>query len=802
MRYFQKYSYEEDSLGSQSVYFVVSDSYEELFNNEIGTETDIFMLESIKKDLNIDEGSFAIDELPFSINHLSCETDDDVKAMFFCLNATDINYNRYCALFFGESATLADMDFIGKIGNKVSGTDKVWSSNEYGFEINPLRELKFSAYSFDISMLQEAKITGNIYKIVDNESVLVPNIIDRMRADSNAAFAEIFAHNIFFWRDTVVKQYCYFTPTGNLFTIISKLLELTSEILLEKNNIDIDLTLTETNLGIAGQMPTYRYFAVGLGGVALTRWEIESTEVTKQLTLKSDWIPTPTTSSIQISAKMIDPYLFAESERDEEVALEEKSYSMLNYDNIADFLYAIAKSLACYIIPRYVSGDELTFEYTSRQGLVESDFTYIKGASEADFDTSSILSSNKNAYYANANNNAAEGFDSYIQQEPSKNIKLNEADRKSQEDRKNIKLDRLLFSTSPTLISLKKPAGTAGSGKYTVNSIEPLNAVYRDDYLREWSESEYEPVEEPYENEKASYLHSSLYMHVVPAVEPAIATALGSLIPVIRPVSGIVIKINGENLHFNTLSDYVNYVMARDTQYYETEYNLTLPFWNGFSKNTDGSSPSWKNIKLGSKIKLYETIQRFEGTWVEIDVERQYVVVGIERNLQKPETKLKLHALERFAFGTWDSEVTPPIVSFEPSILMKDVLQNISYSDSFINETSPSILSGYAVQQKPDGSLMKAVNKSEFYHYDIGIALTDGSPGESISWQTDGEVYNSAYDFGEAGKVVLLRYSTDGLNISLVGLDEPTSDEDMVYHLGISTGPHSFRLRTWKALLT
>ena len=78
MRFWQKYSYSEYLFGEQSVIFAVSDSYSELFQN-VGIQTDIFLLESVKKDLNTEEGSYAIDELPFSINQLACQSVEDEK---------------------------------------------------------------------------------------------------------------------------------------------------------------------------------------------------------------------------------------------------------------------------------------------------------------------------------------------------------------------------------------------------------------------------------------------------------------------------------------------------------------------------------------------------------------------------------------------------------------------------------------------------------------------------------------------------------------------------------------------------
>jgi len=158
-------------------------------------------------------------------------------------------------------------------------------------------------------------------------------------------------------------------------------------------------------------------------------------------------------------------------------------------------------------------------------------------------------------------------------------------------------------------------------------------------------------------------LHTGLYIKTKP-MEPTQIGRIGQT-DIWRPASRIYTKANDADLDFDSLAKYVNYILSRDKHYYETEYNLTVPFWNGFSKSEDGSYASWKNIKLGSKIKLAETVKRFDnGSWIEEEIQRDYVVVGIEINLQKPETKLKLHNLERFAFGWWEgNEGLLPLLS-------------------------------------------------------------------------------------------------------------------------------------------
>lgn len=77
--------------------------------------------------MELEDGSYAVDELGFSVSHTACHTADDLKAMYFVLDATSLKVNRYIAVYFGEDLTLENRVFVGKIESKFSGDDKVWT---------------------------------------------------------------------------------------------------------------------------------------------------------------------------------------------------------------------------------------------------------------------------------------------------------------------------------------------------------------------------------------------------------------------------------------------------------------------------------------------------------------------------------------------------------------------------------------------------------------------------------------------------------------------------------------------------
>jgi len=792
MNYRQTYKYREDGLGWLTVLFVISDNYNELYAEE-GINTDIFLLENIKQDLNTDEGSFAIDELAFRINQAACVEDNDIESLFFTLDASAINVNRYCALFFGEQS-VENMVFIGKINSKISGSDIKWNSKDYEFEIDPIREYQFTALSFDISILEEAKISSNIYKIVNGNQVKIDNVRERWLSNDKQAYKDIFKHRLFFGNANNIHAnnihtiflYQYFTPLGNLYDIIKQYLLFTTQIVNEKLNIPVGFTLLESELGIGLQPVTCepivnnRMFTID--------WTMKQIAITNNIEISPD-----SSKSVLINYKMIDPYVHsvepAIANIAESIANNNRQYSFLAYDNVGDLLFAIARSFACYIRASYTNDENINIEFTPRKGIVETDYTYIIGTEEADFNTSSIIVNKKNMYFSVANSYAKSGYDIIIEEQNgypiiSKELEQSFKSRDIESRRAAIEYEQILFSVSPTLYS--------GSNRKLFALVEPLNSRYYNRLNENWDEPEIiKPVGRAIQQRE--YLHTSLYVELPQAPENDVNTFLNGH-KVVRPASGVIIKIGGDNMAFHSMEDYVNAVMARDKQYYETEYNLTVPYWSGFSKNSNGNNPSWQNIQLGSKIKLSEIVKRYiNNNWVSQRVTRDYVVVSIERNLQKPETKLKLHSLERFAYGYWDGALEDlPIETYARAEADKFI--GIDYVEYEIHEEASPVNCGDAVMIVDNNKIARTINVAEYYGKTIGIALEDGEAGDLIKVQIGGRVVCNEYNFDEPTGQVFARINNYGLNVTEILLPEEISTENMVIILGRKVSNNSFIL--------
>ncbi|HPD33979.1 MAG TPA: hypothetical protein PKV40_06535, partial [Candidatus Kapabacteria bacterium] len=789
MRFWQKYRYTEYLFGQQAVIFAVSDSYSELFQN-VGIETDIFMLESVKKDLNTEEGSYAIDELPFSINHLACQNENDEKALYFVLDATNIKVNRYCGVFFGEDPTLENMLFLGKISSKVSGTDKLWIGEDYDFFVNPKREYKFSAYSFDISILDQVKLTG---KIENSEGVPIKNVYERFENENWASVKNIFQYRLSYSIDNVINNLVYFCPLGNLYKVIKEYLLKASAIIYELTNTALQLNLLEGSLGIQTSPVSYTLAKEYSDEVKEFKAE-QNKRIELRLSEQNggdDW------SSPFIHRKMIDPALgnSGQQEWQKNQISSELAYSFKNIDNVSDLLFEIARSFGCYLFVSYTSGTSLNLEFKSRKGLIEDDYTYLIGTSDANFDTSSIITKETNEFYGLANNYAVDEFDDVSNKpntnEPEPSIKFQNADkqRKFDKEKKGIESERLLLTTSITRAVLCAVNDYGGHFYYHI----PLNVTRNNN---NWETTILQSIANaPGKGSSASIerIHTGIYIKTKP-IEPTQIQRIG-LIDVWRPAAKIFTNINGTSLDFDSLSKYVNYILARDKQYYETEYSLTVPYWNAFSKNADGSNSSWRNIKLGSKVKIAETVKRFHnGNWLEEDIQRDFVVVGIEINLQKPETKLKLHSLERFAYGWWEgNEGLLPLFmlsKFNDSFISEDSTLVQSYEI----EEQEEILAGDAVMLLPSGRIAKSKSKSIYQNKTFGIAKQSGSGNDIILVQISGRVVSDNYAFSNIGGQVYARTNLYGINITENILDSPNVEEDMVICLGTIDSPNSFIL--------
>lgn len=797
MRFWQKYQYTEYLFGMQNILFAVSDNPSELFQDGAGIQTDIFLLESVKKDLNTEEGSFAIDELSFFVNQPSCQSDDDLNAMFFVLDATNIKINRYCAVFFGDVAAIDNLLFYGKISDKVSGTDKVWVGGDYSFFIDPKREYKFSAYSFDVSILEQVKLTG---KIENLEGVLIDNIYQRLEENNWAAIKALFHYRLSYTIDNVNNPNVYICPLASLNRVLQLYLDKASDVIQELTGTYVSLVFRPSSLGIQTSPVIIKL-------TKETDTEVEELKIdgSKRIELRfsfdDDAKPDEGWSVPFIHRKLIAPELGNSQQKDwqKNQVASETAYSFKSLNNMSELLFEVARSFGCYLFATYNTGASINIEFKSRKSLIESEYTYIIGAEEASIDTSSIITKEPNEFYGLANNFATDEYDEIVNKvntsEPQPTQKFLDAsnERKYKEEKKGTKFERLLLTTSLTMHIMYSGDKDLGHASMKV----PINISRNQNWEQTILQTFVKAGSGGSSSSTTERIHTGIYVAttVNPEEEQTQWNRIGNT-RIYRPASRIYAKINNENLYFNSLAKYVNFILARDKQYYETEYSLTVPFWNGFSKDENGSGASWKEIKLGSKVKLAENVTRYiNNNWQTQVVQRDYVVVGIEINLQKPETKLKLHNLERFAFGWWDGNAGMlPTSIFAGSEISFPTGGGVVIRNYEI-ETGEEILAGDAVMLLDTGKIAKTKSLSNYQHRTIGIAKESGTSGSTIPVQIGGQIYYEGYSFTNIGGQVFARTNAmQGLNVTQSILASPNSEEDMIICLGKADSEKSFIL--------
>jgi hypothetical protein len=776
MRYLQRYEYYEYIAGYQKITFIVSDNYQELYEGDY-TETDIFVLGSVKQELNLDEGSFAVDELPFSINHLACRSTSDEEAMYFVLESASTKINRYCAVFFGEETTLANLVFSGKINNNISGEDLLWAGDEYATAVNPMRDYSFTAYSFDVSILEKCKFTKNIY---DSENNKINNIYEQFE---NEAWSSII--NIFEWRDSYITKlpsdespwdtYLYkITPLANLYDVLRVYFDKSEAIIEELINTEVNFNITPSSFGIKSSPIKYE-FGSGVFDNDLANTRTSNLAVELELTPNFNTGKSP----VYIQRKLINPDF-----NPLVTGASENTLSFKDIDNMADLLYAIARAFACYVIFTYTTNTVFNVEFKSRSSLIESEYTLIIGAEQASFDTNSIAAEGIEQFKGQSTIISIDGHDFARNKigsndyEDSQNFADLKTKEKSDKDKYNITYKQLLFTTSSIIRHIRLNATRAFS--LALNTTRNPNSY--------WSESHFVSQLENIYNEEL--LFNGIYVKIN-AIDQRDIDLLGDDYKVWRPVVKVYSNVDGANEEFNTLTEFVNAVCSKDSEYYKTEYELTVPFWNGFKKA--GGSASWNNIKLGSKIQLSEVVKTYDsdtGDFTPNTITKDYSVVGIERNLSKPETKLKLHNLSRFAYG----EYTGTPVEEQNEIEETPIYAGENFSNYEL-EDGATVSVGDAVMLLDSGKIARSIPNSDYLNKTIGICVNIIDDVYIV--QKAGEVFCEYYDFDITKELVFVNETgnvSPPFNVSQTPIETPTYNYNTFIVLGKVLTANTFLL--------
>lgn len=756
MVYIQTYTIKEDVFGSQVINAVITDDYSDIAATS-GTSINCIRFKSNKEDLNIEENTFGIADISFSIRQSACETDNELNCLNFILESANLENNRFIGIYFGTIST-ANRVFTGKIEAKTSGQDIVYDDTVWGVDYSK-REYSFTALSFDVKILERATFSSKIKK---EDGTLIDSVYDRINADLAT-----------FETECGVASYISYVSGVNNYRLsehitidqsIQAYLDLTNTILTELLGATINFQLQDSNLGYKFNTAKYTLQNYTIPNGVSIDFLIESQEI----------------DSAKITAQWdLTEHLFISKE-----FISNADFGFKQFENMLEMLGRCARDLGCFITFTENAG-VYEVEFKGRQGMIESNFTYIYGFNDGKLDSSNILINDKNQFFGQVNQYASDGYDEipvnlngiYKSQKL-----LDEAESRTKKDKtKELKSERLLFTTSPTVWKGTLIDEYLG---YTYNVHLPINIVDNSGNIIKLTSTD---VSGSYlgksEIQFPELFSNAIYM--LSTAEPK-----GTETEVIRPAINITVNINNEDVEFLTLSDFLNYLMKRDIQYYETEYEITVPFWNGFSKSTNGTSPTWKNIRLGSKIRKVDTYKErdINGDWQNIDVTKDYIVVGIERSLEKPETKLTLHSLEKFSFNENTSVFTNAINSYS-----NINVPNLNHANTLFYEAGETITQGNAVCLRADGKLYNS-NDEETDGECKGIALNGGTVGTKIAVKNKGIVFGDYQLSGSSLVFVKNIVGPTGYNITNDWTGFPSSNTAKIKLVGKPITANSFEI--------
>jgi hypothetical protein len=799
MIFVQQYTRHEQQFGSHKLRFVISDVYNDLFKTDaqLGITSDdyidIFDFGNVNQKLNTDDGYYSADEMTISIDESVCNDEHSKNALHFIYEAVNLNKNRYCVLFFdpdfsSEDNLLNSIWFLGKVSDKISGEDLKISGSEYDENIDPLRTYEFTAYSFDVSLFKDVKLTSKTKDWEGNDVRPLFNTEDEDSRIKEADINSIFNTKLFYglqYEDLTTENY-YLKPLGSLYDALVLLLNKSSDIIAELTNSTLSIDLVPGSLGFSVNPTDYDFddYKITVNN---------SKSSTKRIELKLDPTINGTSwSNPFIHRRMFNPALghIQDEYGNYTGAFSlEKQMSFWQYDNLTELLSDIARSFGVFPFLKYKSGNNIELSFVSRQGIISDEYTQIIDWTKGNIDISSILNQDDIEFKAQSTPYSTDGNDTvevYWDRtvEPLIQGRFGNSERLEQlkKDAKDGTVTLTLFSSGYTLVR-SVLRDYAGAKIATTTKYYPFN-ISNSDNANSFNTDQAGGYPE--------LLHNSVYVTSKPLTTQQ-ETVIGSTTDIWRPINKVYAEINGEVVEKDTLSELVNYLLAKDKQYYETEYKITVPFWSGFK--TSSKDAKWDNLTLGSKVRLIENNKKVydevSGSFIDNPVTKDFIVVAIERNTNYPETTFTLHNISRFALSPVTSDTISSImqvVSYQEETELDDV--NTAIAGENINE-------GWAVMIDADNKLYHSLPKAENYEKTVGIALNSGIAGEKINYQFDGIYKNESMNL-IPGKLVFIRnLATPNTNISQEFLqpDLINDNENMVCYLGTAISTNEIKIK-------
>lgn len=674
----------------------VASDYTDLFRSAPDvTErmVDFITVGTVKEDIEDVEGKFAEEEMVLEISAAAVSTEDEHDCFGFMLEAQDVTLERYVLLEVQEPAMTAyAVKFRGVLRPDMQGDDLRWYGPQYGTSPAPMRTWKLSAKVYNVHVLDRGLDDLMDYATSSMTPALdvwrVANVLNYRAYNENMALDDGNNPNPYLW---AAAYWGALVEINAFLRYLADCVQAMSAV--PGFAIEFAPAAMPFVCGTPEIVPYRTYFTVSNERVAepIQIMRLETRMQTAAVMMFGDG-----QDGFRFSWWMVEP-------RDDS----ERSFSILRAETFAGLLFAIARSFGMWPEYTYTTSGNLTVTFKNRETIYKNPDGSPKVVYFRDADAASIkvephdATASGDRHNGYANTYAVEGYDTY-------RTTVDGFERSERMKATSVQ-NPLMFTIGPTTYD-----GLMGQ-RYMHNAANVFHTTLA-------------PPPGPTTNDSLlGALHTAIY---VPTTERRYAaTSGGGVVPLdppseytsVRPVSQIDVVIDGEHVSFTELSEYVSRLTKRDGLYYKGEYQLTIPGLQCF-RTTPTGPESMFNLTPGASLSLDGT------TWL---------VLGIERDVDMMETRLRLHYLSRFSLVTRPEAVQAIVVPDEDHVIP---VAYVGSSTSHEYVAAEDIMAGDIVSSYDDGRVYRSVATTEHYLRVLGVAVRDALQDERVPVVTQGLV--------------------------------------------------------------
>jgi hypothetical protein len=766
MTYHQFIKWREDSHGLVIARVVISDSYDSLFADLIdSTECNILIIDDIVKSLKDDSGGIEKRELRFSINEALVEkSEKDIVTFIKTVENLDVNIFISVFIDTGDIPVGTDILFSGTIQHIYEGEDLQWSGAKYESEISAVRLLKFTAKTYDESVINSFSMND---LIKGNEALFVTGI------DSTWETANVKDRQGYFYNaEPTVKRVCV-DSIVNLNDLLRKLADNLEQSISDSGlgtiQVEYDDSIIPPNFHparwklrypIMEGVPISRYVAYDPREEFLTRSYRCYTPDKFQLHINPDGKPgTITEDSIglpndedTINYYTQSPWITYRRVKALDNELNPALAKEHRFDKISNFytfIIRLAAELGMMARIYWSNGNTLRIGFISVNtdaGEAIELSTAVKGNIKI---TSNDM--DKKDYQSVAFYKAEEGYEIYQRDDTEQNnlegiLKSNPSGNVN---------SAILLTISPTIAYFYASHFELLPGETEDHHVKiPHNHVFYNGSEKIISRATH-----------AIGLHSAIYM-CVPNFE---SHEFSSLSPDYywTPAGKITFTLNGDEQQFDEMIQYLDYLQSFNKKYQLTEYNLDIPHF--FCGRKDGII-SWKNIELLNTLEL-------DGA--------EWKIVEVKHSLKNIQTSIVLQNISKFSFNN----------SFVGDIAELSEMIQIPTSFFPLLTTSPlyplgeGILPFDLISLKDDGTYERTLPTTDHYHRIEGIAIIN-EDGLLTDVRKSGVIFSNDFADLTINTLVFLQLTETGNNWNATPIEVATDIGELHIDLFVIVGKY------------